>query len=793
MIVSLNWLRSIAPTIEGTPQQLADRLGMLGAPVDELVDLGAGIGGIVIARVEEVRPHPNADRLRLCTVNAGGAPLQVVCGAPNVEAGRFYPFAPIGTTIPGGMEIRKAKLRGESSEGMLCSARELGLGRDHAGLMTLTGEWEPGASFAEQLGLNDARLVIDTTPNRPDLLSHLGVARELAPRGVSDLRLPAIPGATAIAYDTVAGEEEVSAGGVRVRIEAAEECPRYMAAVIEGVRVGPSPEWLASRLRAAGLRPINNIVDATNYVLHEVGQPLHAFDLDRLGEEVRVRRARTGESLRTLDGIDRELHEGALVIADADRPVALAGVMGGEETEVVAETSRVLLECALFDPLRVRKTARALGLSTDASHRFERGVDPEGQPTALARVIELILAVAGGEIVGPALDAHPRPSERPRLPVRPSRVAQVLGLELPREEIVALLEPIGFRARDEGAVLTVEVPPFRPDVTREIDVIEEIARRRGYDTFDSELGYFRPGVVPTDPHVPLQARVHGFFARWGFLEARTAAFAPAAESRVPLLNPLSSEESHLRDELTAGLLRRAEHNWSHGVRAIRLYEIGSVFTPNGGGIPREAIHLAAILSGPRRPPHWSEEVAPFDVWDVKGLMVELGEVLDLGVEPLDSPSAGDLLPGESFAFTNPSGERIGRGGRVARRAVDAPAWADPLWAIEVHLAPPERKGYTLYDPLPAFPAVERDLALLLPAGIPARRVEEVIRASAGDLLADVGPFDLYVGKGIPEGTTSVAWRLRFRHRERTLTDAEVDGSVERVLRALEEDLDVRRR
>src|SRR5215207_1042039 len=336
MDVSYRWLKSLAPGIEGTPRDVADRLAMLGAPVDEIVDLGAEIGDVVIGLVEEVRPHPNADRLRVCTVDdGGGARLQVVCGAPNVEAGRFYPFAPVGATLPGGMEIRKAKLRGEASEGMLCSARELGLGRDHSGLMTLNGRYHPGENFRQALGLDDWRLVVDVTPNRGELLSHVGIARELAPGGVDGIDLPKFPGAPKVSLPCVSARREGECGPIHVEIEDKEGCPRYMGAIVRGVRVGPSPEWLATRLRAVGQRPINNVVDATNYVLQELGQPLHAFDLAKLnGQEVIVRRARPGETLVTLDGVERALLETDLVIADAERAVALAGVMGGENSEV---------------------------------------------------------------------------------------------------------------------------------------------------------------------------------------------------------------------------------------------------------------------------------------------------------------------------------------------------------------------------------------------------------------------------------------------------------------------------
>jgi phenylalanyl-tRNA synthetase beta chain len=501
--------------------------------------------------------------------------------------------------------------------------------------------------------------------------------------------------------------------------------------------------------------------------------------------------------IRTLDGVDRKLDQGMLVIADAERPVALAGVMGGEESEVTAETTDILLECALFDELLVRRTARGFALSSDSSYRFERGVDPELQPIAARRALDLIVAVAGGTVEPSGLDLRPAPHVRPVITLRPERVSRLLGLSLSPAEIVSLLTPIGFEVQqldDGGSGLRVAVPGYRPDVTREIDLVEEIARRRGYDSFTETLPAFRPGVVPEDPLVGTVQRTQALLATWGLLEARTVAFAPAAESRVPLLNPLSAEESHLRDAMAPGLLRRLEHNWAHGVRDVRLYEIGSVFFPAGERRPREEVRLAVVLTGARRPPHWSEERKIWDLWDARGLLEEIARELRLGeVVPTTSACPG-LTEEESFVIPGTNGENLGWGGRVDRKQIDPPAWAEPVWLLELKLpveATPSIGGS--YEPLPEFPGSERDLALLLPTGVEAGDVERVIRAFAGEALKSIVPFDLYAGNGIPEGTTSVAWRLRFQRADRTLTDKEVDAAVASVLRALEKDLDVRRR
>lgn len=807
MNVSYRWLIALAPELGDTPERIADRLAMYGAPVDEILRLDAEISDIVIARVESVRKHPNADRLSLCEVDAGtGGLLQVVCGAPNVRAGRFYPFAPVGAGLPGGITIRKAKIRGEESQGMLCSERELGLGRSHEGLMELHGTYTPGESFARALGLDDVRLVVDVTPNRPDLLSHWGVARELAAGGEAGLRLPPFPGRGSVSSSPVRFERaqrESVAGGVRVVLEDPRGCPRYLGVVIRGVRVGPSPDWLATRLRAVGLRPINNVVDATNYVLYELGQPLHAFDLDRLGGgEVRIRRARAGEEIVTLDGERRTLTEDMVVIADAERPVAVAGVMGGQDSEVGEDTTNIFLECALFDPKTTRRTRRALGMSTDASYRFERGVDPEGMERAALRAVDLILTVAGGEVDPVAVDLEPEPAEAPVVKIRPSRTSAVLGVEIGADEIVDYLEPLGFRIVERSAdELRVRVPGARwYDVSREADLIEEVARRRGYDRFPEELRPFRSSAVPDDALTGLEQRIREFLVGRGLLEARLAAFASAAAGDVVLLNPLSAEEDRLRRALLPGLLRQVELNFSHSTRDVRLFEIGTVFAPaeRPGEPPREATHVAVVLTGARAPRHWSGEAPIFDVWDLKALLVDLAGLVggeSYVVEPAaDDSGAALYAPGMMFRVLDGAGAQVGAAGKVADEAIDAPAWAEAVWALELTLpgtpAPPERP---VYRPAPAFPAVERDAALLVPDSLPAARVEALIRETGGALLETVFPFDLYRGKGVAEGTRSIAYRMRFRAPDRTLTDREVDAAFDRILRRLEEELGVQRR
>jgi phenylalanyl-tRNA synthetase beta chain len=820
MKVSYRWIRSLAPELTQTPEEASERLAGLGFPVEGAETLAEGLGDIVVGRVVEVHSHPNADRLRVCNVDGGNGVVQVVCGADNVQAGAWYPLAPVGATLPGGMQIRKAKLRGEVSEGMLCSERELGLGRGHEGIMELAVEAEaftPGVSLVEALGLQDVRLDVEITSNRPDLLSHQGIARELTPGGHASLVDPPIPGEdpgvveSLAGLPVVSGPEEVSVGGVTLRIQDPDLCPRYLGLVVRGVTVGPSPSWLQSRLRAAGARPINNVVDATNYVLLELGQPLHAFDLGQLAETtVVVRRAREKERIRTLDGEDRTLGPEMLAICDARKPIAVAGVMGGEESEVGRDTTDVLLECALFTPGPVRATRKALGLSTDASYRFERGVDPQGLRTALERCARIILATAGGEVGEAVLDVAPAPPSPIRVGLRPGRVERVLGVAFPVEAIRSLLEPLGFQLEEEdgGGNLSVQVPGFRSwDVTREVDLIEEIARRHGYDRFPDDLGAFRPGNVPDHPLFQLEDDLRTEMTAWGLLEAQTPAFAPEGEGEVEVVNPISMEERWLRGSLLPALLRRVRYNLARGNRDVRLYELGTVFAAGPRGeLPRERTRLAVVLHGNRVPPHWAGTDEAVDLWEVKGILERiLRRIPGTGwtLKPLDSrgtekarsteaPGLPVLEPGSSFQVLDEEGVQVGVGGRVPAGGLDLPPWAGAVWGVEVTLpAEPAVAPPVTMVPLPTHPGVDRDLALLVPEKHAAGGILERLRVQGGGVLREVRVFDVYRGEGVPEGFRSLAVRLHFRAEERTLTDGEVEEAVTGATRVLEEEFGVR--
>ncbi|TVP47069.1 MAG: phenylalanine--tRNA ligase subunit beta [Gemmatimonadales bacterium] len=832
MNISYRWLQSLAPDLEGTPDALAERLTALGFPVEDIQRLSEGLDGIVVAKVTEVRPHPNADRLRVCQVDGGAGIVQVVCGAPNVEAGAWYPLAPVGATLPGGMQIRKAKLRGEVSEGMLCSEIELGLGRGKDGLMELRLDpadpsVQPGAPLVGTLGLDDVRLDVEVTSNRPDLLSHRGIARELAKGGDASLVEPPVPGGASQALEGGQAGEGAEGGlpaeagpaagggepGVAVRIEDLERCPRYLGLVIRGIRVGPSPAWLQARLRAVGARPINNVVDVTNYVLLETGQPLHAFDLARIGGgEIVVRRARDGETLRTLDGVERKLTPDMLAICDADTPLAVAGVMGGEASEVSAGTTDILLECALFAPGPIRATRKALGLSTDASYRFERGVDPDGLERALRRCADLVVATAGGTPEGPVLDAGAARSDRPRVPLRIPRIARLLGIPFDADQVRGLLTPLGFGVEQHDAeMLEVEVPGWRSwDVTREVDLIEEIARRHGYDRFPDALAPYRPGTVPDHPLFALEDGLRSFLSGRGLLEAQTPAFAPRGEGEVAVMNPVSAEEGWLRSALVPALLRRVEYNLARGNRDVRLFELGTVFrsSAEAGALPSERTHLALVLHGSRAPGHWTGDAGAVDAWELKGLTEAIGGLVPgdaaggtaahatangHAVRPLaGGGSAPGFVAGEVFEVVDATGAVVGTGGRVDPARLDLPPWAGAVWGLEITLpVEPAPRPIPRVRSLPTHPGVERDLALLVPDPLPAAKVVALARSNGGSLLRGVEIFDVYMGKGVEPGMRSIAIRLRFRADGRSLTDTEVDGAMEQVTRALREEIGVR--
>ncbi|MGA9836052.1 MAG: phenylalanine--tRNA ligase subunit beta, partial [Gemmatimonadaceae bacterium] len=625
MNVSYEWLRAFVP-FEQTPAQLRDLITAHAATVDELVLLRQDLADIVVARVVEEAPHPDSDHLHVTKVDDGsGELLDVVCGAANVTAGKLYPFARTGTTIPTGVKLEKRKIRGQTSNGMLCSARELKLGDDHEGILELHVDVPPGTPLLQAVAIGDTQLVIDVLPNRPDLLSHLGVAREVGAATGKPLALPAIAGEPPVWEEPPRVAREGATAGVTVRVDHA-LAPRYMGLVIRGVKVGPSPEWLVRRLESVGSRSINNVVDASNYILHEIGQPTHAFDLTTLGGHmVQVRAARRGEKIVTLDGVERVLDESVTVIADAQRAHAVAGVMGGRDSEVTDATTDLFLEVAVFDPAHTRAARKRLGLSTDASYRFERGVDFALPPLALARLAQLIVAVAGGTVAGAPVDLLASVPMPRAVTVRSARVATVLGASVPSADAAARLSAIGFTVdTEEGdGELRVVAPSWRADIVGEIDVIEEIARLRGYDWFPTEIRPFRPGNSPDDPIWVQAARVREAMVSLGLLEARPMPFTRGDDGGigyVRVANPLADDEPYLRRDILDSLARRAEDNLAQMQGTVRLFEIGSVFMPRASAMPSEMVRVGALVMGDRHPEHFaSAKGERFDEWDARAI------------------------------------------------------------------------------------------------------------------------------------------------------------------------------
>jgi phenylalanyl-tRNA synthetase beta chain len=788
MNVSRRWLEDfLRRSLE--PRDLAERLTMLGAPVDSVQPLHADLSDVLVGLVEEVRPHPNADRLRLCVVNQGASERRnVVCGASNVTAGHKYPFAPVGATLPGGLRIEERKLRGETSQGMLCSARELGLGQDGEGIWELQTDAAPGTRLLDALPIADHRLVIDVGPNRPDLLGHKGIARELSASYGVPFRLPAIPSPVLIDVPParrVGNTTEV--GGVRAGIEDPEGCPRLLGAVLRGVRIGPSPAWLAYRLEAVGVRSINNVVDATNYVMLELNQPMHAYDIAKLqGPSVIARRARAGELVMTLDGIARKLTPEMTVIADDEGPIGIAGVMGSAASEVSADTVAVFLECAYFNPTLVRRTRRALSLSTEASYRFERGIDRWGGVEAMRRCIEIISATAGGELVAAPVDLGPGPANPPRIFLRPSRVNHVLGIELPWHAVESYLVAVGATLvpkPDDGRI-AVEPPSWRPDLTREIDLVEEVARLHGYQNFPAELRPFRSSVLPDAAIERITTEVRQGLTRQGLIEVLPLPMAPAdGKESVPLANPLSSTEGYLRRRLLPGLGRLVEGNWAKHVADVRLFEIGTIFIAGPSGErPREERHVAVVLTGRREPQHWTGSgEGRIDLWDLKG---QFEAAVALAV-----PGGVVQVEGSGWIAQDSRGRTVGQAGPIE---ADVPPWAAPLFGFELAVDPAPRLPVR-FAPLPSTPSSERVLALLLREGTSVREVEELLRRVGGSLLESVLIESVYRAPELPAGTRSVAFRLSFRAPDRTLRDAEVDAVEARMLAALGGELGIQRR
>lgn len=791
MKVSLSWLRSYVD-VEMDVAEMAERLTRVGLEVDSVVDRFAWLADVRVGRLAEVSPHPNADRLSLCTVETGEGTARVVCGAANVRSGMLAPFAAPGVRFPTGRVLEKSAIRGETSEGMLCSAAELDLGGDASGLLELDAGLSVGAPLKEALGLRDPVLEIELTPNRPDCLSVLGVAREVAAFEGKRVRPPEFPLPPAVGSVF----ERTS-----VTIEDPEHCPRYAARMVENITVGPSPDWLRDRLLSVGLRPINNLVDVTNFVMMETGQPLHAFDHDRLEEgRIVVRTAAEGERFTTLDGKERTLAGDMLMICDGKRPVAVGGVMGGLNSEIEDHTRNVLIESAYFDPVGIRRTAKRLGLSTDASHRFERGVDPEGALRALDRAAALMAELGEGTLLEGTVDERPIVVGPKPIALGAGAVNRHLGTRLDREEIAQYLRSIEFEAVPEPDPdrLTVTPPSFRVDVTRPEDLMEEVARLWGYDRIPVTFPALPADGAPPAPRVALRNRLRDRMAGFGFAEAVSYSFIdPAAMDRLrigpeddrrrqlPILNPISEEMAVMRTTLLPGLLDVARRNLARGNRDLRLFEVGKVFFSNGSDrLPDEFEWAGGLWTGLRVEAGWHTPDAPCDFFDLKGVLDAL--LTGLGVagvrfSGLPDADCDALRPGHA-AILRLDGAEIGRIGEVHPEARAAYDLGQPVFVFELDLEAISDRTSDVQQavPLPRFPAVFRDVTLVLDRNVEAADVLDRVRKGGESLVEDAWLFDVYAGEKIPAGRKSLSLRIVYRSPQETLTDERVSPVHERI-------------
>jgi phenylalanyl-tRNA synthetase beta chain len=783
MRAPLSWIREFTP-VEAPPAEIADALNQLGLEVEQIDEPGRELGDVVVAKILDVVPHPDADRIRLADIDYGGGQLRVVCGAPNIEAGMHVPFAPVGAVLPGDFRIEKRKIRGVVSEGMLCSARELGLGDDHSGILQLPDGVPLGSDVREVLGLDDVIFHLAITPNRPDAMGIIGVARELSahfglPLAISEEEPSPL-------VDTIA-----DAGVV---VEAPDRCPRFVA-MVANVTMGPSPDWMQRRLTLAGMRPISNVVDVTNYVMLERCRPLHAFDLGRLpGRGIVVRLAQPGESITTLDDVERKLEPDDLLICDARRsPQAIAGIMGGAAAEVSDATTEILLESAYFEPAGIAKTSKRLGLRSEASARFERGIDPNGTGTGAQRAMELFREVAAAAPVDGAIDVYPAPIERKRIEVRTERVNQLLGTSLAQGDVEKLLAPLGIEFTDNTAL----APTFRPDLEREIDLVEEVARRIGLDRI--------PRSVPSNPQkvgllteAQRGRRVLGdVLVGAGFDEIYTLPLlAPADLDRagvstvdaIEVENPLRAEESLLRPSLLPGVLRAIAFNAAHGQPDVALFEIGTVFTPSEAQtLPTERLHLAfARAHHVVRTPH--EPDRPVALHDLSAVIDALAQELRLEDCRLEAAKVPGLHPVRT-AHVVVDGEPAGFVGEVAPDVVEALSLPEPVFAAELdvdRLLATKRAPRTS-RPVSRFPASTIDLAFVVGADVPADELRRTLRDAGGEVLEDVRLFDLFRSEALGPDRVSLAFALRFRAPDRTLTDDEVgalrQGCIDAVVKA----------
>jgi len=793
MKVPVKWLKEYVD-IDLSPADLANRLTMAGSEVKGMQVIGESWQNIVVGQIVAVNPHPNADRLHLPTIDLGTEKHTVVCGAPNLKVGDKIAFAYPGAQLIDGhtgqvVRLKPAKIRGVVSNGMVCSEKELGISDSHEGIMVLPADAPVGTPLADYMG--GVIFDLDITPNRPDCLSIMGIVREVAALTGQSLHLPE----TAYEEELPLVDQQIS-----VEIAAPDLCPRYCASLITGTKVAESPIWMQQRLLECGMRPINNIVDITNYVMLEHGQPLHAFDYHQIrGKKIIVRRASKGEAIVTLDGERRLLSEDMLVIADAEHSVAIAGVMGGADSEVTPGTTAILLESANFNPASIHYTGRMLSLPSEACMRFERGISPELTLPALKRATQLMTQLAGGKAAKGLVDVYPGKQEREPISLSTSQTKQLLGVEFSSDQIVGSLTSLGFDCKQSASEVRAIAPYWRSDIHQAVDLIEEVARIIGYDKIPTTmLSQPIPRQNP-EPILKLKQKVSHSLIGYGFQEIISYSLTslellnkllPESHLLEPtplrIANPMTAEQEYLRPNLRANLVAALSANRRHEEGGIRLFELGKVYVPRQKDLPNELEMLCGILSGSRWEKSWHGGDDSFDFYDAKGIVE--GLLCQLGVEASFTESRDESLHPIKQAAIVADDNRLGVIGELHPKVSSAFDIAEPVCLFEIGLTMllPFTTGYKKFQPIPRFPAVVRDIALVVDIGVTHRAIEDIIKSFG--LVNQVALFDVYTGEQVPPGKKSFAYSITFQSPSHTLTDQEVNRVQQQILKKLSHEL-----
>lgn len=796
MNISFNWLQDYV-TIHETPEEIAERLTMAGLEVESMQSTKDTYKKFIVGEVRDVRQHPNADRLTVCDVFDGKKKHTVVCGAPNVAKHQKIVLAEPGSIVPSnGMEVRRVEIRGQSSAGMICSEHELAIGDDHEGILVLSDDAKQGTPFAEYYWDNDVVFEIGITPNRPDCLSHIGVARDIAALYKRILRNPNIK---------IKESGKAVKSSLQIDIKDEDHCPRYVGRVIDNLSIGVSPEWLKRRLRTIGIRPINAVVDVTNYVMMEYGQPLHAFDFNLIeGGRIIVRLANDGEKFMTLDDKERTLTKKNLMICDAKRPVAVAGVMGGLNSEISNNTTSVLIESAYFAPFSVRHTSKQLGLATESSYRFERGVDPSRTAEAADRAVQLIQQITGGNAYRGRVDAYPNKIKPSRVLFRNSQVERVLGISIPAPVVKGILKRIGIDVKDtkKRGEWRCGIPTFRPDIEREIDLVEEVVRIHGYDQVPAqETAAIR--FTSDDVRPGIHDRIREWFVGTGCNEIVCNSMVPGrwntftGRPAVTVNNPQNQDMTDLRTSLVPGMLQVVKHNINHGNESLRLYEIGHIFSEDSFPGSKNYIQkyhegemLGMVLTGAKNPGDWSLKDAKFDFYDLKGEVESLAGKFNLDkIKYNIYHSTSNTLIDEAIGIEY-QGVLRGYFGKVSNDALKFFDIENSVYAAEFDLelfnefARIEKK----YSDVPKYPPVHRDLAFILDETVPYGDLDTTIRETGKPLIHDIAFFDVYRGEKLGRGKKSVAVALKLLSEEKTLTQPEIEDTVSRIVKAVEQNL-----